>query len=404
MMNRCFLLLLLFVNGYYTNAQINGCTDPLATNYDSLATSNDGSCLYNVTSVSPITTWSLPDIMVETSGLIFWNQKFWTHNDNSDTNIYSFDTINISNYQSFPLNSTSNIDWEEISQDSSYIYVGDFGNNANGNRTNLKILRIEKNSLLTNVPIIDTINFNYSLQTDYTAIGSNNTNFDCESFIVTQDSIYLFTKEWVSKATTIYSLPKLSGSYVAQARQSYYVDGLITGATFLEDKKLIVLCGYSQVLQPFLFMLYDFESQNFFNGNKRKILLNMSMHQVEGIATEDGITYYVTNEKVGQTVPQQIHKIDLAEYFYSPVNVTENQSEVFEIAPNPVIDFVEITITPNQIGKEYLILDFTGQVVQQGVLNEKQSRLNLKNLSPGTYVIAINKPGSINRKIIKLEN
>lgn len=403
-MKRCFLLLLLFVNGYCSNAQINGCTDPLATNYDSLATSNDGSCLYNLATVSPITTWSLPNIMVETSGLIFWNQKFWTHNDNSDTNIYSFDTTNISNYQSFPLNSTSNIDWEEISQDSSYVYVGDFGNNANGNRTNLKILRIEKNSLLTNVPIIDTINFNYSLQTDYSATGSNNTNFDCESFIVTQDSIYLFTKEWVSKATTIYSLPKLPGSYVAQARQSYYVDGLITGATFLEDKKLIVLCGYSQVLQPFLFMLYDFESQNFFNGNKRKILLNMSMHQVEGIATDDGITYYVTNEKVGQSVPQQIHKIDLAEYFYSPVNVTENQSEVFEIAPNPVIDFVEITITSNQIGKEYLILDLTGQVVQQGVLNDKQSRLNLKNLSPGTYVIAINKPGSINRKIIKLEN
>ncbi len=402
MMKRCFLLLLLFVNGYSTNAQINGCTDPLATNYDSLATFNDGSCLYNVATVSPITTWSLPDVMVETSGLIFWNQKFWTHNDNSDTNIYSFDSTNISNYQSFPLNNTSNIDWEEISQDSSYIYVGDFGNNANGNRTNLKILRIEKNSLLTNVPIIDTINFNYSLQTDYSATGSNNTNFDCESFIVTQDSIYLFTKEWVSKATTIYSLPKLPGSYVAQARQSYYVDGLITGATFLEDKKLIVLCGYSQVLQPFLFMLYDFESQNFFNGNKRKILLNMSLHQVEGIATEDGNVYYVTNEKLGQSIPQQIHKINLAEYFYSPVNVTENQSEVFEIAPNPVIDFVEITITPNQIGKEYLILDLTGQVVQQGVLNEKQSHLNLKNLSSGTYVIAINKPGSINRKIIKL--
>jgi len=401
-MKRCFLLLLLFVNGYSTNAQINGCTDPLATNYDSLATFNDGSCLYNVATVSPITTWSLPDVMVETSGLIFWNQKFWTHNDNSDTNIYSFDSTNISNYQSFPLNNTSNIDWEEISQDSSYIYVGDFGNNANGNRTNLKILRIEKNSLLTNVPIIDTINFNYSLQTDYSATGSNNTNFDCESFIVTQDSIYLFTKEWVSKATTIYSLPKLPGSYVAQARQSYYVDGLITGATFLEDKKLIVLCGYSQVLQPFLFMLYDFESQNFFNGNKRKILLNMSLHQVEGIATEDGNVYYVTNEKLGQSIPQQIHKINLAEYFYSPVNVTENQSEVFEIAPNPVIDFVEITITPNQIGKEYLILDLTGQVVQQGVLNEKQSHLNLKNLSSGTYVIAINKPGSINRKIIKL--
>jgi hypothetical protein len=60
-----------------------------------------------------------------------------------------------------------NTDWEEISQDSSYIYVGDFGNNYQGNRTDLHILRIEKKSFLLNQPIIDTISFSYSNQTDF---------------------------------------------------------------------------------------------------------------------------------------------------------------------------------------------------------------------------------------------
>lgn len=407
MMRRCFLVVLLLINVCCINAQTSGCTDPLATNYDSLATLNDGSCLYDAVTVAPLSTWTLPDIMVETSGLIFWNQKFWTHNDNSDSTIYSFDTSNVFNYQQYPLSATLNIDWEEISQDSNHIYVGDFGNNANGNRTNLKILRIDKSSLLANTPVVDTINFSYALQTDFTATGSNNTNFDCESFIVTRDSIYLFTKEWVSKTTSVYTLPKQPGSYVAQFRQNFNVDGLITGATFLEDKKLIVLSGYSQVLQPFLFLLYDFENQNFFNGNKRKILLNMSMHQVEGVATEDGLTYFVTNEKLGQSIPQQIHKIDLTEYLHqylgiSPAYIKENVSDVVKIAPNPATDFIEITIAPNQIGKEYFILDLTGQVVQKGVLNEKQTRLNLMNLTSGIYAIVINKPDSIIKKIIKL--
>jgi len=84
-------------------------------------------------------------------------------------------------------------------QDKDYLYVGDFGNNLNGNRTDLKILRIRKNSVLVNPLKIDTINFSYSNQTNFTPTGTNNTDFDCEAFIVASDSIYLFTKQWISK-------------------------------------------------------------------------------------------------------------------------------------------------------------------------------------------------------------
>jgi len=54
----------------HQNAQICGCTDPLANNFNPLATSNDGTCTYNTSIVSPESSWSLPTILNETSGLI----------------------------------------------------------------------------------------------------------------------------------------------------------------------------------------------------------------------------------------------------------------------------------------------------------------------------------------------
>lgn len=86
----------------------------------------------------------MPQIIKESSGLIFWNEKFWTHNDDTDINLYSFDKTAPSEYTAYSITGTKNIEWEELQQDDEYIYIGDTGNNANGNRTDLKILRIEK--------------------------------------------------------------------------------------------------------------------------------------------------------------------------------------------------------------------------------------------------------------------
>ena len=392
------------------SAQNYGCTDPLSTNYDSLATNNNGSCVYSPELVSVVSSWDLPESMIETSGLIIWDERIWTHNDDTDINLYAFDTTDVQNYQAYPLTSTVNNDWEEISQDNDYVYIGDFGNNANGNRTDLKILRIEKNSLLENSPVIDTLHFSYALQTDFSPSGPNNTDFDCEAFIVTSDSIYLFTKEWISQKSSIYSLPKQPGSYVAQYRDSFGVEGLITGATYLKDKNLVVLTGYSTLLQPFLFLLYDFQPFDFFSGNKRKVAVDLPFHQVEGIATEDGLMYFISNEYFSYsaiTIPQKLHLIDLTPFLSNyltgaSVNLIDiEQQNPMIIYPNPSTHIINVEYEDYFTGESYKIFDINGRKIMSGKLEPGEMNIDIGDLKPGTYLFIIEKPEYIIRKIIR---
>jgi hypothetical protein len=96
------------------------------------------------------------------------------------------------------------------------------------------------------------------------------------------------------------------------------VQGLITGATAFDSGKGIVLCGYSKMLQPFLYLLYDYKNNDFSTGNQRKIKISLPLHQIEGIESLDGKLFYLTNEsfirKPFLNVPQQIHLVDLSSY------------------------------------------------------------------------------------------
>lgn len=314
-MKKAILFFLLCITSTY--GQISGCTDVLAKNFDPNATTNNGSCVYASAKIKAATSLKLNDTLKETSGLMAFDHLLWTHNDDHDTMIYGLD-YNGKIQKKIKLDNVTNNDWEEISQDSSYIYVGDFGNNFQGNRTNLHILRIEKKSFLLNKPITDTISFSYSNQTDFAIQKENTTDFDCEAFVVSQDSIYLFSKQWTQKKTSVYVLPKTPGKYTAKLKETLNVEGLITGATLLASEKGIVLCGYSTMLQPFLYLSNDYKNNDFSTGNQRKIKLSLPFHQIEGIATEDGKLFYLTNEsfirKPFVNVPQQMHLVDLGSY------------------------------------------------------------------------------------------
>jgi len=316
--SRLLLLLVFVLFSGHLSAQVLGCTDTLSKNYNPLASSNDGSCCYSKKSIRPYSSVVLSEALHETSGLLFWDGFLWTHNDDTDTNLYALDTISGKIIKKIKLNHVANTDWEEIAQDSAFIYIGDFGNNYKGNRNDLKVLRIEKKSLLLGQSKIDTIAFQYSNQTDFSLQHSNRTNFDCEAMLLTQDSLYLFTKEWKSKKTSLFALPKTPGDYVANYKATHNVKGLITGATYLKNQKLIALCGYSKKLKPFIYLLYDFKANDFFSGNKRKIKLKLPFHQIEGITTNDGLHYYVSNENFTRkpiiAVPQKLHLLDLSIY------------------------------------------------------------------------------------------
>nr|WP_315203000.1 T9SS C-terminal target domain-containing protein [uncultured Flavobacterium sp.] len=309
------MLSFLFITSSYS--QIKGCTDRLATNFDPKATENNGNCWYASAKVNPEFTAKISDSITGTSGLIPFDGLLWTHNDHFDTTFYGLDFKGkIKKKINFP--SLKSNDWEDISQDSLYIYMGDFGNNNQGNRKDLRILRIQKKSFFTNHPVIDTIAFSYANQKDFSALKEHTSDFDCEAFIVLQDSIYLFTKQWSTEKTSVYALPKNPGKYNAKLKETIDAEGLITGATILPSKKGIVLCGYSKFLQPFVLLLYDYQNNDFSTGNKRKIKIKLPFHQIEAITTEDGKLFYLTNEatvrKPFVNTVQQMHSIDLSPY------------------------------------------------------------------------------------------
>ena len=304
-----------------------GCTDPVATNYDIKANVNDGSCKYPSAIVKSTVLGKLDSLLEGSSSLFYWNNGFWTYNDHTDKFLYRIDSNNAVITDTFCVKRIRNRDTEEIAQDSNFIYFGDIGNNK-GNRQYLHILRISKATIGNKKYKVDTIRFSYGDQTDFTA-RLNATDFDCEAFIVTDDSIYLFTKQWVSAQTTVYSLPKTPGTHVAHRRDTYNTKGLVTGATYIPEYQIVVLCGYDydknhtlSALHPFLILLYDFKDGSFFSGNKRRLDFSSGTKaQIEAIATSNGLDFYLTSEHFHTTrmglvfdFPAQLWRVDLRKY------------------------------------------------------------------------------------------
>ena len=308
----------LIMSSFWSSAQTVGCTDTLAKNFQPAALANDGTCTYKNSSITPTRTVELNSKLKETSGLIYWNDLIWTHSDDTDKNLYSIDSKKGEIIQTIPLKAALNRDWEEITQDENYIYIGDFGNNYHGNRKDLHILRVLKRTFYSDLQLVDTIHFSYENQFDYTPKKANESNFDCEAFIVSKDSIFLFTKEWTSNKTSVYAISKEPGTYSAKLKSTYNVEGLITGSIYLEEKNLIVLCGYSALLQPFVYLLYDFKQNDFFGGNKRKIDIALPFHQIEGITSANGNLFYLSNEEFSKKPfihsSNKIIELDLSSY------------------------------------------------------------------------------------------
>ena len=381
--------------------QIYGCTDPLSQNFNPVAEINDGTCTYLSTSISNINSINLSDSLNETSGLIQWNDQIWSQNDNDDNLFYAINTTTGTIESTISISGVLNNDWEEISQDENYIYIGDFGNNNQGNRIDLHVLRILKSSFPANLQI-DTINFNYPQQIDFLAQTNNTSNFDCEAFVVSSDSIFLFTKRWGDKRTMLYGFPKIPGNYGAALKDSFDIQGLITGATFLETDKLISICGYSSTLQPFIWLLYDYSGNNFFKGNKRKLNLPLPYTQIEAITTNDGLNYFLSNEyfSTGPIIsPQRFHNLNLSLFLegyltgnYASLNKMEsNQIEIF---PNPTNGIFTLLVEANLIGKEFSIYNVEGKFKKGGKISEN---CQIKLKEKGIYFINIE---GINKKLI----
>lgn len=405
------LFALLFCCPKSVTAQVRGCTDPLSLNYNKDATINDGSCVYPLATTEATHSHTLSPSIKETSGLISWKGRLWTENDDRDTHLYVLSSADGAIKDSYDLPMAKNRDWEEISQDDNYVYVGDFGNNVSGNRTDLHILRIEKQSLLLRNPKIEVIAFSYDDQIDLSPQPINTTDFDCEAFFVTKEKIYLITKQWTGDKSGFYELSKTPGTHVAKRVHTLNVDGLTTGCVYLEDKHILTLCGYDHSLSPFVYLLYDFTADQFFDGNKRKIMIDLPLHQVEAITSTDGLNYFITNESFTAPqqikTPQQLHTLDLTPYLGSYFNQKglrlnhTKKAMIISVFPNPSSGKFQFTGIIEFETLDYQLIDIYGKTLIYGKLNALDKSLDLSGFAAGIYFLKLKGASQETFKLIK---
>jgi hypothetical protein len=240
----------------------------------------------------------------ESSGVVLSDGFIYTHNDSGNPSIfYKVNPLDGTLIQSISVTNYSNTDWEDITADADYIYLGDFGNN-DGIRKDLKILKISKSQFINSTEktvqvTAEAIQFSYTEQTSF--ISTSTHNFDCETVISKGDYLYLFTKDRGDNATRIYKLPKTPGQYAVTAIGTYNVNGLVTGGDYNPQTNEVVLIGYnSGHKNSFIYLLSNFTDDSFFSGKVLRKTIGDSTDdwQTEGIAfgSTDGNKLYLSCE------------------------------------------------------------------------------------------------------------
>jgi len=241
----------------------------------------------------------LPKEVNETSGLFIHNGRLWTHNDSGGKPIlYALDTTTFEVVQKITLSNAKNKDWEDVSTDGETVFVGDFGNNK-GNRKKLKIFTFPLSAIPDEGDAaieVDSILFRFGDQTDFEKRRHEH-DFDCEAMFATEDCLYLLSKGWASGTTRMYRLPKTPGNYVAEVVNGFDSQGLVTGADYDKENRLLVVVGYvKSIWRPFMYLIFDFEEDGVKLSNRRFEMPQWTGAQTEGICFFDYGRCYVTAE------------------------------------------------------------------------------------------------------------
>lgn len=254
----------------------------------------DSSALKAISSHPEMFISPLPSMVKENSGIIFFRDRIWTHNDSGGKpEIYGIDTATGKIVQTIKLTGAKNIDWEDIAQDAHHIYIGDFGNNR-GNRQDLKIYKIPKQEILAQedqkIKKYEVISFSYGDQQSFEK-RMNRNDFDCEAMVAAGDSLFLFSKNWADQQTKMYVLPTNPGNYTVYPREIFDAGGLITGAGLSPDGSQLALIGYIDY-ESFMWLFRDYRGTNFFSGRHLRVNFpDMVFVQTEGICfvSDDGL-------------------------------------------------------------------------------------------------------------------
>ncbi|WP_445382012.1 hypothetical protein [Robiginitalea sp. IMCC43444] len=352
---------------------------------------------------------NLPPQVNESSGLLLAGDMLISHNDSgNEPLLYELDTVSLQIVRQVQIANAFNTDWEDLAQDEEFLYIADIGNNS-GTRTDLKILKVSKTDFKSdNTVNADVISYAYEDQTDFD--GNGNSDWDAEALIAQGDSLYIFTKQWQSLGTVVYSLPKTPGNFQARRIAEFPLNGLITGADITSTGDRIVILGYSTQLQPFIFTISSIGSSNF-PGNFEKYMLPIGFAQAEGVALGDREWLYVSSEEFSNglvTLPATVFRLKLTPSEAQPDEGGEPEPKPEDGAPEPkpgdgaqVSDRLLLVSSPGSDILQYrlpseatvfaqAVFDSSGrQILLQTGSEIQEGEVDISALSPAVYYLKL---------------
>ena len=199
-------------------------------------------CLFlcMIAPVASAQTFHLSEGLSEISGLEFLNDSTLVaiNDGGNEPLIYLLDlkgkvegVVKVENAQ--------NRDWEDLTIDEEYLYIGDFGNNMN-NRRDLVIYRVKIIDIIEKKTVLaDQIAFNYKEQTAFPPDRADK-HFDAEALTFHNDTLYVFTKDRarpIRGTAFVYKIPATPGEYTVSKSAEIFIGkgGLLTDALTAAD-------------------------------------------------------------------------------------------------------------------------------------------------------------------------
>jgi len=330
--------------------------------------------------LTPVLLTELPLPQQEVSGMLSVNGMIWTCLDSGNPNrLYQVDTVSGDVLRELELTNASNVDWEEVTTDGTWVYVGDFGNNA-GARTDLRVYRFPLEALSgeSGAVEVDTIRFHYVDQTDFTPM-VDGTNWDAEAFLALDDSLFLFTKNWVDERTHLYTFPAHPGDQAAVRRDEFDAQGLITGAV-RDPLGDIVLLGHTREgTEPFVWTMRSPDEHMLFSGTNTRHPLTVSPLQAEAVGCLAQGRLIIGNER---TLEQEQALWTVT----PPVGIGDRENALERVRIFPIPADRQVRVEGADPGRPARILGSNGAVLGAVVVGS-EGVMDLPLLPAGEYVL-----------------
>ncbi|TPV58449.1 hypothetical protein FJ444_10460 [Aestuariibacter sp. GS-14] len=238
----------------------------------------------------------------ETSGLICSADAQYTIADSGNSpTLYRIDddgviieSVDVAN---------KNHDWESVTADDKYFYIGDFGNNA-GKRKELLIHKVNRGDL-THDSLITFTYDNYDPKNNQLYAH----DFDAEAMVARSDKLVLFSKSWLTKTLHVYHLDKQAAEQqIAPVIAIEGLPGIVTGADWDPFHNRYVVVGYNSsafgIVDPFIaFLSEDYNLMDSFTLT--------GYGQVEGLCVKSEDEIWLTQENSPFSIAKLI-KIKIA--------------------------------------------------------------------------------------------